>query len=133
MKEMKKWMMCLMLLVGAGVSVLAQEGNFAHRFDNFVKDVAARDSLSQQERVQVDSTYKAYLAEYRVVKDSLSDADVRTYSKAKVRYQKEMARLAIGKASDDVADTAEDFGKKVSKVFRKTKSKVQGAIEALKE
>jgi len=154
---MKKLITCLMILFATVSTVMAQEGvdqkkmdkamqevpkeakkqianagTFAKRFDGFVSEVAKHDTLSVKEKTLVDSTYQTYLKEYSVVKDSLSDEDVRICSKAKVKYQKEMARIFVKKTSGQVADTAEDVGDKVSKAFKRTKKKIQGAFEALK-
>lgn len=124
------------MILFAMTSVMAQKitnaGTYAKRFDGFVSQVAKHDTLSVKEKAKVDSTYQAYLSEYSIVKDSLSDEDVRKCSKAKVRYQKEMARIFVNKTSGQVADTAEDVGDKVSKAFKRTKKKIQGAFEALK-
>ena len=131
---MKKLMINLALFLALPLVAMAQDGktNFANRFDEFVKELATHDTLSVSEKDRVDSTYQAYLKEYSIIKDSLTDEDVRKCSKAKVRYQKEKARLFANKATEQVADTADDIGQKVSKLFRRTKKKVQGAVDALK-
>ncbi len=103
------------------------------RLEKFVDKVVACDTLSEAQKAEVSKTYKAFLAEHRAVKDKLSDEDVRKCSKQKVRYQKAMARLFASKASDDVQDKAENVGKKVSKFFKKTGKKIQGAIDGFKE
>lgn len=105
---------------------------FASRFSNFVDSVSRCDTLSANEKNEISATYKGFIAEYKVVNDSLSDADIRSCSKSKVRYQKAMARIFVNNASDNVADTAEVVGNSVSKFFRKTKKKVQGAIDGFK-
>ncbi len=153
---MKKLITCLMVLF-AITSAMAQEGmdqkkmekamqevqkenkqmianaaTYAKRFEGFVNEVAKHDTLSVKEKAKVDSTYQTYLSEYSVVKDSLSDEDVRKCSKVKVKYQKEMARVFVNKTSGQVADTAENVGDKVSKAFKRTKKKIQGAFDALK-
>lgn len=112
---------------------LADASTFAFRFDKFVAQVSACDSLSSDEKVKVDSTYQAYLAEYKVVSVKMSDEDVRKYSKSKAQYQKAMTRLNITRVSDTVVDTAGDIGNTVSRIFRRTKSKVQGAIDGFKK
>ena len=112
--------------------LIAQAGTFAKRMGGFVDEVAKHDTLSVKEKAKIDSTYQSYLTEYSIVKDSLSDEDVRKCSKAKVKYQKAMARIFVNKTSGQVADTAENIGDKVAKVFKRTKKKVQGAFDALK-
>ena len=77
--------------------------------------------------------YQAYLEEYSIVKDSISDEDVRRVSKAKVAYQKLQVRNFTDKTTDQVTDVANTIGTKVSKVFKRTKKKVQGAIEGFKK
>lgn len=111
----------------------ADSKTYAARFEKFVNDVAACDTLSKERKEEVANTYKDFLAEYKVVRDSLSDEDVRICSKAKVKYQKAQARIFVNHTSDNVADTAEGVGNSVSKFFKKTKKKVQGAIEGFKE
>lgn len=137
---MKKAVIMMVVLI-SGITMTATAQNekskkdassYASRFTEFVDSVARFDTLSVAQKAQVDSTYKAYLKEYKTVKDSMNDEDVRQCSKAKVSYQKNMARIFIVKASDDVADTAQGIGEKVSKVFKRTKKKVEGAIDALK-
>lgn len=111
----------------------ADSKTYTARFEKFVNDVAACDTLSKERKEEVVNTYKDFLAEYKVVRDSLSDEDVRICSKAKVKYQKAQARIFVNHTSDNVADTAEGVGNSVSKFFKKTKKKVQGAIEGFKE
>ncbi len=106
---------------------------YAVRFEKFATEVAARDTLSKEQKAKYVAAYNGYLEEYKVVKDSLSDDDVRKCSKSKVVYQKAMARVFVSNASKDVTETAEGVGDKVSKFFKKTKKKVQGAIEGFKE
>lgn len=142
---MKKTVLCLMMMALASMVVNAQDAKlakstsqakastFAERFEKFVKDVEANDSLTEKNKAQRDSTYQAFLAEYKVVKDSLSDEDVRKVSKAKVKYQKAKVSAFADKTSEQVSDAANDIGSKVSRVFKKTKKKVEGAIDALKE
>lgn len=142
---MKKTVLSLMMLVLVAVAVDAQgtqqaksthqakASTFAQRFEKFVKEVEANDSLTDTAKAQRDSTYQAFLAEYKVVKDSLSDEDVRKVSKAKVKYQKAKVSAFADKTSEQVSDAANDIGSKVSRVFKKTKKKVEGAIDALKE
>lgn len=67
-----------------------------------------------------------------MVSDSLSDGDVRRVNKAKLQYQKGKVRNFADKASEQVVDATENVGSKISKVFKRTKKKVQGAIDALK-
>lgn len=105
----------------------------AARLEKFVDEVAACDTLSKAQKAKIADTYKAFLAEHRAVRDSLSDEDIRTCSKQKVRYQKAMARIFVNNTSDDVSDTAEGVGKSVSKFFKKTGKKIQGAIEGFKD
>lgn len=105
----------------------------AARLEKFVNAVVACDTLSKAQKAEVAKTYKAFLAEHRAVHDSLSDADVRKCSKQKVRYQKAMARIFVNNASDDVSDTAEGVGKSVTKFFKKTGKKIQGAIDGFKD
>lgn len=105
----------------------------AARLEKFVDEVAACDTLSKAKKVEIAETYKAFLAEHRAVRDSLSDEDIRKCSKLKVRYQKAMARIFVNNTSDDVSDTAEGVGKSVSKFFKKTGKKIQGAIEGFKD
>ena len=112
--------------------MIAHAGTFAKRMGGFVDEVAKHDTLSVKEKAKIDSTYQAYLTEYSIVRDSLSDEDVRKCSKAKVKYQKAMARIFVNKTSDRVSDTAENVGDKVAKVFKRTKKKIQGAFDALK-
>ncbi len=73
------------------------------------------------------------MEEYSIVKDSISDEDVRRVSKAKVAYQKLQVRNFTDKTTDQVTDVANTIGAKVSKVFKRTKKKVQGAIEGFKK
>ena len=103
------------------------------RLKKFVDEVVACDTLSKEQKEKVTATYKAFLAEHRAVKDSLSDEDVRQCSKQKVRYQKAMAQVFVSNASDDVVDTAQDVGEKVSKFLKKTGKKIQGAIDGFKD
>lgn len=105
----------------------------AARLEKFVDGVAACDTLSRTQKAEVAKTYKAFLAEHRAVRDSLSDEDIRKCSKQKVRYQKAMARIFVRNTSDDVTDTAEGVGKSVSKFFKKTGKKIQGAIDGFKD
>lgn len=113
--------------------VLSHAGTFATRFETFVKSASANRELSDAQKEKLDSTYHAYLDEYSIVKDSISDEDVRRVSKAKVTYQKLQVRNFTDKTSDQVTDVANTIGEKVSKVFKRTKKKVQGAIEGFKK
>lgn len=149
---MKKIIFSLAMFMALGLSVSAQSTTqtsaqasvqdmpqasdsktYAARFEKFVDSVAACDTLTSAQKEKTAATYRAYLNEYKVVKDSLTDEDVRAYSKCKVKYQKAMANIFVKKTSSDVADTAEQVGSKVSKFFKKTKKKVQGAIDGFKE
>lgn len=112
---------------------LSHAGTFATRFETFVKSASANRELSDAQKEKLDSTYQAYLDEYSIVKDSISDEDVRRVSKAKVAYQKLQVRNFADKTSDQVSDVANTIGEKVSKVFKRTKKKVQGAIEGFKK
>lgn len=112
---------------------LSHAGTFATRFETFVKSASANRELSDAQKEKIDSTYQAYLEEYRIVKDSISDEDVRRVSKAKVAYQKLQVRNFTDKTTDQVTDVANTIGEKVSKVFKRTKKKVQGAIEGFKK
>lgn len=103
------------------------------RLEKFVDGVAACDTLSKAQKARVADTYKAFLAEHRAVRNQLSDEDIRKCSKLKVRYQKAMARIFVNKTSDDVSDTAQGVGKNVSKFFKKTGKKIQGAIDGFKD
>lgn len=103
------------------------------RLTKFVDAIAACDTLSKAQKTEITDTYKAFLAEHRAVRDKLSDEDIRKCSKQKVRYQKAMARIFVNNASDDVSDTAEGVGKSVSKFFKKTGKKIQGAIDGFKD
>lgn len=103
------------------------------RLEKFVDGVASCDTLSKAQKAEVADTYKAFLAEHRAVRKQLSDEDIRKCSKQKVRYQKAMARIFVNKASDDVSDTAQGVGKSVSKFFKKTGKKIQGAIDGFKD
>lgn len=132
-KTMKRILMGLIFLGTLPLWCVAQSKTYAARFSKFVNDVAACDTLSAEQKVKMADTYKSFLAEYKVVRDSLSDEDIRICSKAKVKYQKEQARFFVSKTSDDVADTAEGVGKSVSKFFKRTKKKVQGAVEGFKK
>ena len=105
----------------------------AARLEKFVDAVAACDTLSKAQKADIAQTYKAFLAEHRAVRNKLSDEDIRKCSKQKVRYQKAMARIFVNNASDDVSDTAQGVGKSVSKFFKKTGKKIQGAIDGFKE
>lgn len=127
-----------LLTLSCALSCLAQRKsanvtNYVQRFSAFVDSVAKVDTLSTTEKARVDSTYKAFIAEYKTVKDSLSDEQVRECSKDKVLYQKTMAKMFVNNASDGVSSTANKIGQKASHIFKKTKSKVKGAIDALKE
>lgn len=112
---------------------LSHAGTFAKRFETFVKSASANRELSDAQKEKIDSTYQAYLEEYSIVKDSISDEDVRRVSKAKVAYQKLQVRNFTDKTTDQVTDVANTIGRKVSKVFKRTKKKVQGAIEGFKK
>lgn len=112
---------------------LSHAGTFATRFETFVKSASANRELSDAQKEKLDSTYHAYLDEYSIVKDSISDEDVRRVSKAKVTYQKLQVRNFTDKTTDQVTDVANTIGEKVSKVFKCTKKKVQGAIEGFKK
>ena len=112
---------------------LSHAGTFATRFETFVKSASANRELSDAQKEKLDSTYHAYLDEYSIVKDSISDEDVRRVSKAKVTYQKLQVRNFTDKTTDQVTDVANTIGEKVSKVFKRTKKKVQGAIEGFKK
>lgn len=111
----------------------ADSKTYAARFEKFVNHVAACDTLTSAQRDEVANTYTQFLEEYKQVKDSLSDEDVRICSKSKVKYQKAKARIFVNNTTDSVADTAEGVGNSVSKFFKKTKKKMQGAIEGFKE
>lgn len=113
--------------------MIAHASSFAQRFEQFAKKASSQTDVSDSLKAKNDSIYQAYLEEYRVEKDSLSDEDVRRVSKAKVLYQKGKVRNFTDKTSEQVVDAADSFGDKVSKVFKKTKKKVQGAIDALKD
>lgn len=113
--------------------VLSHAGTFATRFETFVKSASANRELSDAQKEKLYSTYHAYLDEYSIVKDSISDEDVRRVSKAKVAYQKLQVRNFTDKTTDQVTDVANTIGEKVSKVFKRTKKKVQGAIEGFKK
>lgn len=136
---MRRLILAFAIFMAFGLSVSAQvakntdSGTYVKRFEKFVNGIAACDTLTSKQKQEAATTYRAYLDEYKIVKDSLSDEDVRTYSKCKVKYQKAMANVFVKKASSDVADTAEEVGNKVSKFFKKTKKKVQGAIDGFKE
>lgn len=112
---------------------LSHAGTFAKRFETFVKSASGNRELSDAQKEKLDSTYHAYLDEYSIVKDSISDEDVRRVSKAKVAYQKLQVRNFTDKTTDQVSDVANTIGEKVSKVFKRTKKKVQGAIEGFKK
>lgn len=112
---------------------LSHAGTFANRFETFVKSASTNRELSDAQKEKLDSTYQAYLDEYSIVKDSISDEEVRRVSKAKVAYQKLQVRNFTDKTTDHVADVANTIGEKVSKVFKRTKKKVQGAIEGFKK
>lgn len=112
---------------------LSHAGTFAKRFETFVKSASVNRELSDAQKEKLDSTYHAYLDEYSIVKDSISDEDVRRVSKAKVAYQKLQVRNFTDKTTDQVSDVANTIGEKVSKVFKRTKKKVQGAIEGFKK
>lgn len=112
---------------------LSHAGTFAKRFETFVKSASVNRELSDAQKEKLDSTYHAYLDEYSIVKDSISDEDVRRMSKAKVAYQKLQVRNFTDKTTDQVTDVANTIGEKVSKVFKRTKKKVQGAIEGFKK
>lgn len=112
---------------------LSHTGTFANRFETFVKSASTNRELSDAQKEKLDSTYQAYLDEYSIVKDSISDEEVRRVSKAKVAYQKLQVRNFTDKTTDQVADVANTIGEKVSKVFKRTKKKVQGAIEGFKK
>lgn len=116
----------------AAIQKRADSKTYAARFEKFVNRVAACDTLSSAQRDEVSNTYTQFLEEYRLVKDSLSDEDVRICSKSKVKYQKAKARIFVNNTTDSVADTAEGVGNSVSKFFKKTKKKMQGAIEGFK-
>lgn len=103
------------------------------RLTKFVDAVVACDTLSRAQKAKVMNIYKAFLAEHRAVRNKLGDEDIRECSKQKVRYQKAMARIFVNKTSDDVSDTAEGVGESVSKFFKKTTKKIQGAIDGFKE
>lgn len=105
---------------------------FATRFAKFVDGVAKYDTLSSRQKTEISNEYKKYIAEYKAVNDSLSDEDIRSCSKQKVRYQRAMTRIFVNNTADDVSDTAAGVGKSVSKFFKKTKKKVQGAVDGLK-
>lgn len=113
--------------------VLSHAGTFANRFEIFVKSASTNRELSDAQKEKLDSTYQAYQDEYRIVKDSISDEEVRRVSKAKVAYQKLQVRNFTDKTTDQVTDVANTIGAKVSKVFKRTKKKVQGAIEGFKK
>lgn len=145
---MKKIILSLAMFMALALPVSAQNANqtsvqdtqqtsdsktYATRFEKFVDSVAACDTLTSAQKEKTAATYRAYLNEYKVVKDSLTDEDVRSYSKCKVKYQKAMANIFVKKTSSNVADTAEEVGSKVSKFFKKTKKKVQGAIDGFKD
>lgn len=106
---------------------------FASRFSQFVDGVAKCDTLSSQQKSGISNEYKQFIAEYKAVNDSLSDEDIRSCSKQKVRYQKAMTRIFVNNTADDVSDTAEGVGKSVSKFFKRTKKKVQGAVDGFKK
>ena len=112
---------------------LSHAGTFVNRFETFVKSASTNRELSDAQKEKLDSTYQAYLDEYSIVKDSISDEEVRRVSKAKVAYQKLQVRNFPDKTTDQVADVANTIGEKVSKVFKRTKKKVQGAIEGFKK
>ena len=112
---------------------LSHAGTFANRFETFVKSASTNRELSDAQKEKLDSTYQAYLDEYSIVKDSISDEEVRRVSKAKVAYQKLQVRNFTDKTTDQVADVANTIGEKVSKVFNRTKKKVQGAREGFKK
>ena len=105
---------------------------YAVRFGQFVDGVAKCDTLSNRQKSEISNEYKKFIAEYKAVNDSMSDEDIRSCSKQKVRYQKAMARIFVNNTADDVSDTAEGVGKSVSKFFKKTKKKVQGAVDGFK-
>ncbi len=106
---------------------------YALRFENFVKEVAACDTLSKAQKTDISNTYQLYLTEYKVVRDSLSDDDIQKCSKNKVKYQKAMTRIFVRNTSNDVTETADSIGKNVSKFFKKTGKKFKGAIDGFKD
>lgn len=111
---------------------LPDSKTYAIRFGQFVDGVAKCDTLSNQQKSAIRNEYRKFIAEYKAVNDSLSDEDIRSCSKQKVRYQKAMARIFVNNTADDASDTAEGVGKSVSKFFKKTKKKVQGAVDGFK-
>ena len=113
--------------------IVPDSKTYVARLEKFVKEVDANDTLSQSKKAEYSATYKKFLGEYKVVKDSLSDDDVRKCSKAKVQYQKAMTRIFAVNTADNVSDKAQNVGKKVSKFFRKTGKKIQGAIDGFKD
>lgn len=135
---MKRIVLVIVVLMSLSLSGMAQRktlkaSDYVKSFTSFVDSVSVADTLSATDKAKIEATYKTFIADYKVVKDSLSDAQVRECSKAKVLYQKTMARVFINNTSDDVSTTATKIGKKASSIFKKTKSKVKGAIDALKE
>lgn len=152
---MKKTVLSLGLLLAVSLSAFAQNeteqkksenGMEQKEMENAMKAVEkeqqvalshagtfANRELSDAQKEKLDSTYQAYLDEYSIVKDSISDEEVRRVSKAKVAYQKLQVRNFTDKTTDQVADVANTIGEKVSKVFKRTKKKVQGAIEGFKK
>ena len=106
---------------------------FAARFGNFVDGVTRCDTLSSHQKSEISNEYKEFIAEYKAVNDSLSDEDIRSCRKLKVKYQKAMTRIFVNNAADDVSDTAQGVGKSVSKFFKRTKKKVQGAVDGFKK
>lgn len=131
--ELKKMENAMKAVEKEQQAALSHAGTFANRFETFVKSASTNRELSDAQKEKLDSTYQAYLDEYSIVKDSISDEDVRRVSKAKVAYQKLQVRNFTDKTTDQVADVANTIGEKVSKVFKRTKKKVQGAIEGFKK
>lgn len=131
--ELKKMENAMKAVEKEQQDALSHAGTFANRFETFVKSASTNRELSDAQKEKLDSTYQAYLDEYSIVKDSISDEEVRRVSKAKVAYQKLQVRNFTDKTTDQVADVANTIGEKVSKVFKRTKKKVQGAIEGFKK
>lgn len=116
----------------ASVVTATDSKTYVARLEQFVKQVDACDTLSNTQKEEVSATYKRYLAEYKVVKDSLSDDDIRACSKQKTVYQKAMTRMIMQKTSDSIADTATKVGNSISKFFKKTSKQVEGTIDGMK-
>lgn len=134
---MKKIFCCCIMCILLSLPTLAANNKkaslFCNRFEQFVDSVKMVDTLSVAEKRWVTARYKQFTSQYNSLKNNMSESDLRRYNRAKVAYQKHIATITVGTTAGTVAGTAAGVGTKVKSTFKRTRSKVLGLFDGLKE